>query len=64
MEILPTSYEDYLRTLDEHTAKALRPVFQESAEERVYGVHIRGLGTHYEQAFVDEHVPYGEVRVT
>jgi len=64
MEILPTSYEQYLRTLDEHTAHALRPIFLESVAEGDHGVHIRGLGTHYEQAFVDDNVPFGEVRVT
>ncbi|MGJ9404480.1 hypothetical protein [Arthrobacter sp. KK5.5] len=64
MEILPQSYEKYLETLGASTAHALRPVFLESVAEGDHGVHVRGLGTHYEQAFVDDKVPFGEVRIT
>ncbi|MEE1621264.1 hypothetical protein ACQ3I4_05640 [Zafaria sp. Z1313] len=63
MEPLPAAYEQYLASLDEHTAHALRPAFVESVHEHEFGVLVRGLGSHHAQALVDEHVPYGEIKV-
>lgn len=63
METLPAEYERYLATLDPRTAAGLRSAFQESAAEHECGVLVRGIGSHHIQAMVDEHVPYGQVRV-
>ncbi|MET1034506.1 hypothetical protein ACX8Z9_11085 [Arthrobacter halodurans] len=63
MEALPVAYEQYLATLDEHTAHALRPAFLESVSEHEFGVLVRGVGSHHAQALVDERIPYGQVRV-
>lgn len=63
MEPLPVEYERYLASLDPHIAQGLRSAFQESAAEHEFGVLVRGMGSHHMQALVDEHVPYGQVRV-
>ncbi|GAA4381327.1 hypothetical protein [Paeniglutamicibacter cryotolerans] len=57
------AYQEFLAGLDEHLAATLLPIFRESVAEGENGVLIRGLGTHSEQAVVDEHVPFGEVRI-
>ncbi|MBB2994116.1 hypothetical protein E9229_000307 [Paeniglutamicibacter cryotolerans] len=63
MKDLPVAYQEFLAGLDEHLAATLLPIFRESVAEGENGVLIRGLGTHSEQAVVDEHVPFGEVRI-
>lgn len=62
MTQLPEAYQRYLDQIGSAHAEALRPVFLESVAEREHGVLIRGSGTHYVQALVDERIPYGEVR--
>ena len=59
---LPESYQHYLDQLASAHAEALRPVFLQSAAEREHGVLVRGAGTHYVQALVDDAIPYGEIR--
>ncbi|NKX50966.1 hypothetical protein HER39_10410 [Arthrobacter deserti] len=62
MKQLPEAYQRYLDGLGSAHAEALRPVFLESVAEQEHGVLVRGAGTRYVQALVDERVPYGEVR--
>ncbi|MGL3806851.1 hypothetical protein ACSYDW_12225 [Paeniglutamicibacter sp. R2-26] len=64
MKELPASYVEYLESIEEHHAAMVLPVMRESVAEGKHGVHVRGLGGHYEQAFVDEKVPFGQVKVT
>lgn len=64
MEKLPAEYEHYLVGKDELHVETVMPIFRESMAEGKYGVHIRGLGGHSEQAFVDESVPYGKIKIT
>lgn len=64
MNELPAEYVQYLETLDAHHSAMVLPVMLESAAERKYGVHVRGIGHHSEQALVDETVPFGKVKVT
>lgn len=64
MDKLPVEYEQYLEGKDEFHIDTIMPVFRESMAEGKFGVHIRGLGGHSEQAFVDEAVPFGKVKVT
>ncbi|MFJ6417629.1 hypothetical protein [Paeniglutamicibacter sp. NPDC091659] len=64
MNDLPASYVEYLLGLEEHHAAMVLPVMRESVAEGTHGVHVRGLGGHSEQAFVDETVPFGHVKVT
>lgn len=61
---LPAEYVRYLDTLDEHHSAMVLPVMLESVAEGLYGVHVRGLGHHSEQALVDEKVPFGTVKIT
>ena len=64
MEKLPAEYEHYLVGKDELHIETVMPIFRESIAEGKYGVHIRGLGGHSEQAFVDETVPFGKIKIT
>ena len=64
MNELPASYVEYLESVEEHHAAMVLPVMRESVAEGTHGVHVRGLGSHYEQAFVDDAVPFGTVKVT
>ena len=61
---LPAEYAQYLESLEEHHAAMVLPVMLESVAEGKYGVHVRGIGGHSEQALVDETVPFGKVKVT
>jgi hypothetical protein len=62
MITLPEAYQKYLSGLSAHHAEALRPVFLESAADGEHGVIIRGMGSKHVQAYVDDSVPFGEVR--
>ncbi|MFT4470922.1 hypothetical protein ACMX2H_13535 [Arthrobacter sulfonylureivorans] len=62
MITLPEAYQKYLSGLSAHHAEALRPVFLESAAEGEHGIMIRGMGSKHVQAFVDDSVPFGEIR--
>lgn len=64
MKDLPAGYVLYLETLEAHHASMVLPVMLESVNEGMHGVHVRGLGGHSEQAFVDDTVPFGQVKVT
>lgn len=64
MKDFPAEYVQFLEGLDEHHTAMVLPVMQESVAEGKYGVHIRGLGGHSEQALVDEKVPFGKVKTT
>jgi hypothetical protein len=64
MDKLPAEYEHYLVGKDELHVETVMPIFRESIAEGKYGVHIRGLGGHSEQAFVDENVPFGKIKIT
>ena len=64
MDKLPAEYEHYLVGKDELHVETVMPIFKESMAEGKYGVHIRGLGGHSEQAFVDENVPFGKIKIT
>jgi hypothetical protein len=62
MVTLPEAYKKYLSRLSAHHAEALRPAFLESAAEGEHGVMVRGMGSKHVQAYVDDSVPFGEVR--
>ncbi|MET1155499.1 hypothetical protein [Arthrobacter sp.] len=62
MTTLPEAYQKYLSGLSAHHAEALRPVFLESAADGEHGISIRGMGSKHVQAFVDDSVPFGEIR--
>lgn len=64
MNKLPVEYEQYLEGKDKYHVDSVMPVFLESVAEGKFGVHIRGLGGHSEQAYVDESVPFGTVKIT
>lgn len=62
MITLPEAYQKYLSGLSAHHAEALRPAFLESAADGEHGVLVRGMGSKHVQAFVDDNVPFGEIR--
>lgn len=64
MDKLPVEYAQYLEGKDELHVETIMPIFRESIVEGLYGVHIRGLGGHSEQAYVDETVPFGKIKIT
>jgi hypothetical protein len=61
MATLPEAYEQYLAGLSADEADGLRPAFLQSVADGQHGVIVRGHG-HYIQAFVDDKVPFGEIR--
>ncbi|WP_210100024.1 hypothetical protein [Paeniglutamicibacter antarcticus] len=64
MDKLPVEYAQYLEGKDELHVESIMPIFRESIVEGLYGVHIRGLSGHSEQAYVDETVPFGKIKIT
>lgn len=64
MDKLPAEYMQYLEDKDDRHVNTVMPVFRESMAEGKFGVHIRGAGDDSEQAFVDETVPFGTIKIT
>ncbi|WP_308190730.1 SRPBCC family protein [Arthrobacter hankyongi] len=59
---LPSAYEAFLARATPQEAATVRPVMQQSAAERLYGVHVRVMPSEL-QAMISEEVPYGQVRI-
>jgi hypothetical protein len=57
---LPASYTRYLEGKPESFVQAVRPILQQSAADRLHGVHVVIL-PHGVQAHLDDKVPFGEI---
>jgi hypothetical protein len=57
---LPASYEAYLAGKDERFADMVRPVLQQSAADKLHGVHVV-VGPREMQAHLDDRLPFGQI---
>jgi hypothetical protein len=59
---LPASYQHYLADKDQHVVDAVRPVLQQSAADKRYGVRVvYNIGSTGHQAHLDDTLPFGTI---